>query len=104
MVTCLSPFRRIHSSPDPFGPTSLTKSHRTIIAQGALPISATSELAWIGFTDSGIPVTVDSMEVVRMLQLGKSPLWVPVAELMLPKEKVGHVFWCQNDVRKCNIH
>lgn len=57
------------------------------MSKGALPISAASELAWIGFSDTGLPCTVDTQEVVRMLSLPTS-LWTPVAELRIPKKKV----------------
>eukprot|EP00047_Mylnosiga_fluctuans_P014704 m.40581 g.40581 ORF g.40581 m.40581 type:complete len:1133 (+) comp5621_c0_seq1:33-3431(+) len=60
---------------------------REMVSKGALPISAGAELTWLGFSDIGMPATVDSHEIVRMLDMGGGGWWVPVAEMMLPKEK-----------------
>lgn len=55
---------------DAFG---LTLRSRTV----ALPITPRSKLAWVGFSDKGSPITLDSFGMVRAF---KSNLWFPVCD------------------------
>eukprot|EP00730_Choanoeca_flexa_P003859 TRINITY_DN11524_c0_g2_i2.p1 TRINITY_DN11524_c0_g2~~TRINITY_DN11524_c0_g2_i2.p1 ORF type:complete len:1032 (+),score=334.37 TRINITY_DN11524_c0_g2_i2:48-3098(+) len=52
-----------------------------VIAQSTLPLTPAAELRWVGFSETGLPVTVDSEEVVRALVTTWDNLWTPVAEL-----------------------
>ena len=44
-----------------------------------LPLSRRAELAWVGFTDLGLPATADSAGVVRLL-LDGGAAWYPVCD------------------------
>ncbi|EDQ91285.1 uncharacterized protein MONBRDRAFT_23531 [Monosiga brevicollis MX1] len=49
-------------------------------SQNSLPLSAGAALSWIGFGDNGLPATIDSEEVMRVLVARWDGLWTPVAE------------------------
>ena len=51
-------------------------------------ITKNSHLVWIGFTDSGLPATADSKEVVRVMSQAWDYTWLPVAELEKHKGNV----------------
>jgi chromosome transmission fidelity protein 4 len=44
-------------------------------------ISPRSQLAWVGFTESGIPLTYDSLGVLRGLFVGTDGMWTPLFDL-----------------------
>ena len=44
---------------------------RKSIAQATLPLSPQAELRWVGFGETGLPGTMDSEEVLRVLVTGR---------------------------------
>lgn len=44
-----------------------------------LPLSSKAFLAWMGYTDEGLPCTVDTSGIVRILSIKHSCKWSPVA-------------------------
>lgn len=51
-----------------------------MIAKDRLPLSVGSELAWLGFSDSGMPAFADTEEVVRVMVQEWGNLWSPILE------------------------
>lgn len=54
------------------------KHNQEIIAEERVLLSEKSTLAWLGFSEEGTPVTVDSAGVVRLLSCSFGTSWSPV--------------------------
>ncbi|XP_063680592.1 WD repeat and HMG-box DNA-binding protein 1-like isoform X2 [Bolinopsis microptera] len=69
-----------------------TKKPR-LIHTGPLPVTPSSSLSWIGFTEGALPLVFDSEGVLRALLPHANLMWVPLADLRVGKRNLSDTYW-----------
>ncbi|KXS12667.1 WD40 repeat-like protein [Gonapodya prolifera JEL478] len=64
-----------------------------VIKKDSLPISPSSELTWIGFSENNIPVTYDSEGVLRGLLLHSNYAWAPLCDTRILRQGKQEWYW-----------
>ncbi|KIY92199.1 WD repeat and HMG-box DNA-binding protein 1 [Monoraphidium neglectum] len=64
------------------------------LASGPLPLARGAPLAWLGFSEEGLPAAADGAGVVRLRTAEWGGAWVPVFDARLARSEGGsEVFW-----------
>ncbi|KAJ3223868.1 hypothetical protein HK099_000588 [Clydaea vesicula] len=75
----------------------LFDNSRKCILKDALPISSTSKLIWIGFSEEGIPMTYDSVGILRGLIRNSESIsnsyWLPFLDTRESSKKKKEFYW-----------
>ncbi|KAL5259164.1 hypothetical protein ACHWQZ_G009576 [Mnemiopsis leidyi] len=69
-----------------------------------LPLTPSSTLSWMGFTEGALPLVYDSEGVMRGLLPQGNLMWVPLSDLKVGKRNLSDTYWvvsASDDAIKC---